>query len=377
MPPGSAAGWLRPVGPAWHAAGVDADVSAAVGAVLEAVVTERVAEATRTSAVFGVEAADRVARFTLTGGRRRRSRLLWWAFRGCGGGDRAGGTDRALRVAAALELIQTCALVHDDVMDDAPTRRGRPALHAEFAVLHPGAAGDPPHTAFGTAAAVLAGDLALVWADDVLTTAGTRVALPERVARAWRAMRADMVAGQYLDLRAQATGGRSIARAVRIACLKSALYSVERPLQLGAVLAGADEPTVRRLRLVGRCAGLAFQFHDDLLDAFGDPRQTGKPTGGDLRHGKLTLLLAVGLARARAAGDTEAYRLLADPADRAPDALEVLDARGARAAVEAAVNRLRARVVRALDGVALTAPAGGELRRLLATAAGAPEGWTP
>lgn len=114
-------------------------------------------------------------------------------------------------------------------------------------------------------------------------------------------MRTEMVAGQYLDIQGQATSSRSLARAIRAACLKSALYSVERPLALGAALAGADAARTQALCSAGRCVGIAFQLRDDLGDVFGGPRHTGKPTGGDIRAGKPTYLVAVAQARAEAA----------------------------------------------------------------------------
>lgn len=356
------------------AAAADADAAAAVGRVLEALLAERVADAARVDARYARDVAERIAGFTLTGGKRLRPQFLWWAYRGCGGvsGDDAG---RALRTAAALELLQTAALVHDDVMDDSGLRRGRPALHADFAAQYPSAPG--PGTPFGAAAAVLGGDLALAWADDVVAETALPPAVRGGLLRVWREMRGDMVAGQYLDLHAQVTGARSTARAVRTAYLKGAVYTVERPLQLGATLAGADGEVVRALRLAGRCAGLAFQFRDDLLGAFGDPRDTGKPSGADIRQGKLTLLVAVAYARAAAEGDEAAVRLL-DAARRRTGAgaaevdrvLAMLQESGARAAVEAAIARLVAAGARHLDRAALQPAARRRLHGLLFRAAG-------
>ncbi|NSL42845.1 polyprenyl synthetase family protein, partial [Streptomyces sp. 8P21H-1] len=214
---------------------IDSDVSAAVGRVLEDQLAERTGRAIALDPVFGRDLAERVARFTLDGGKRTRSRFVWWALRACGGGPEEAAA--ALRVGAALELIQTCALVHDDVMDGSQLRRGRPALHADVTAQYAGAVPAALGPRFGEAAAILAGDLALAWADDMVAALD---GAPAAVRTLWSAMRTEMVAGQYLDVHGQATSSRSLARALRAACLKSALYSVERPLALGAALAGAD-----------------------------------------------------------------------------------------------------------------------------------------
>ncbi|KAA6212183.1 polyprenyl synthetase family protein [Streptomyces albofaciens JCM 4342] len=328
---------------AFGAHAVDADVAGAVGRTLDEVLGERLADATAADALFARDVAERVARFTLGGGKRLRGQFVWWGLRVGGGGDDA--AEAALRLAAALELLQTCALVHDDVMDGAELRRGRPALHAEVRAQYGRRTGSgdggPSAAAFGRSTAILAGDLALAWADD--TVLDTRVPGHARsgVHALWRGMRTEMVAGQYLDLHAQVTASRSPARALHTARLKSARYSVERPLLLGAALAGADDRTTGALRAAGRCAGLAFQLHDDLLGVFGDPAETGKPSGDDIREGKLTYLTAVARARAEAAGDHTALGVL-DAALGAPDLTaagldrvrEVLVSTGARAALE-------------------------------------------
>ncbi len=319
--------------PAVSAATVDADVAAAVGRELEALLGARVAACRSLDRRFADEVAERVARFTLTGGKRLRSRFLWWAFRGHGGGDGAPAA-AALRLAAALELLQTCALVQDDVMDDSALRRGRPALHTAFG----GRAG------FGASAAVLAGDVALAWADDTVAAARLTRDARAAVTGMWARLRDEMAAGQYLDLCGQAGRAPSAAAAARVARLKTALYTVERPLLLGAALAGRPARTLRELRLAGRCAGLAFQFRDDLLGLFGDPAGTGKPVGGDVREGRATYPLAVALAQA---GDDDAGRLLRAhvgvPVHDGPTVRQIVaavESSGARDRVTATVERL-------------------------------------
>ncbi|MET7655173.1 polyprenyl synthetase family protein [Streptomyces sp. NPDC005486] len=355
---------------------LDADVPAAVGRLLDQLLAERAAQAAALDPVFAHDLAERVARFTLDGGKRTRSQFVWWALRACGGEGRAAAA--ALRVGAALELIQTCALVHDDVMDGSRLRRGRPSLHADVAAQYAGEAPSSQGTRFGEAAAILAGDLALAWADDLLADTELAPDTARRVRGVWRAMRMEMVAGQYLDVQGQATSSRSSARAIRAACLKSALYSVERPLALGAALAGADAATTTALCSAGRRVGIAFQLRDDLHDVFGSPRGAGKPSGCDIRSGKPTYLVAVAQARAETAGDRHALAVLRRSLGRADlpetglaEVRGVLVATGARATVEARIERLVAQGMRHLDAAALRTDGLRRLRDLLHSAAGA------
>ncbi|WP_079178071.1 polyprenyl synthetase family protein, partial [Streptomyces mangrovisoli] len=374
-------------------AAVDADVTLAVRGVLGGLLDERLAAARAVDPLFAADLAERVARFTEQGGKFSRSRLVWWALRACGGGDEPARAGAALRIGAALELIQTCALVHDDVMDDALLRRGRPTLHVDVAAQYEHAvdAGTGPRhdtrpdTRYGTrrgarlgeAAAILAGDLALAWADDIVAETELPPATARRVRELWSAMRLEMVAGQYLDVQGEATSARSLGRAVRAACLKSALYSVERPLALGAALADADPATARALSAAGRCVGLAFQLRDDLLDAFGDPRDTGKPAGGDIRSGKPTWLAAVTRARAESSGDTQALAALRHTLGlRDASELELATVReafettGARHTVEDRIERLTARGLHHLHSARLEPRARDRLDALLRAAAG-------
>ncbi|MFE4050049.1 polyprenyl synthetase family protein [Streptomyces sp. YIM B13518] len=371
-------GGPRTARPPWHedASAVDRDVAGAVGRVLDHVLADRVDRARDLDPLFGDDVAGRVAHFTRAGGKRTRSRFLWWTLRACGG-EGAAPVAAALRIGAALELLQTCALVHDDVMDGSVLRRARPAVHVDVAAQYADAAPAGRAERLGGGTAVLTGDLALAWADDLLAEVPLEGGAARTVRRLWSDMRTEMVAGQYLDLHGQATGSRSLPRALRTARLKSALYSVERPIALGAALAGADDGTTAALCAAGRCVGTAFQLRDDLSDVFGDPRYTGKPAGGDIREGKPTCLVALAHARAAAAGDHRALDVLerslgheALTGEGLEEVREVLAGTGARAAVEAMIDRLVAQGLRHVDG-ALLDPHGGErLRLLLASAAG-------
>ncbi|MBO1330709.1 polyprenyl synthetase family protein [Streptomyces sp. VRA16 Mangrove soil] len=358
---------------------IDAGVAQEVEVRLERVLADRVAQATDVDATFGADIAERVARFTLGGGRRMRPQFLWWGLRACGLPDDEQ-IDAALRLGTALELIQTCALVHDDVMDQAPTRRGRPALHTDCATQYasssPAGARDER---FGESAAILAGDLALAWADD---TAAALLLPPwqaERIRDAWSRMRLEMVAGQYLDIHGELTRSRSLSRAISAACLKTALYTVERPLQLGAILGNANDTVLRALCSAGRCAGLAFQLRDDLDDVFVGSAPRSKPAGGDLRTGKPTYLVALAHARAEADGDRQALHLLNHRLGR-PDLDEndlgalrhVLERTGARRNVEDKIHRLLAQSTRHLHAAPLDPVALTRLQTLMHRAAGMP-----
>ncbi|MGK5497835.1 polyprenyl synthetase family protein [Streptomyces sp. URMC 125] len=364
--PGPRAGSLRP--------DPDHDLASAVEAVLDGYLTLRREEAARISDRFAADIADRLIDLVRRGGKRLRPAFLWWGWRTGGGRPEDGDAEAVLHAAAALELVQACALVHDDLMDGSPLRRGAPAAHVALAGLHRAAGLDGDPAAFGASAALLAGDLALVWADDLWDEASPSPEARRRTRPVWRAMRTEMVAGQYLDLHGQASGAPSPSSALRVARLKSGLYTVERPLHLGAALADAGPRTTAALRRAGRCAGVAFQLRDDLLGVFGDPDRTGKPAGEDIRRGKPTYLMAVALRLARGRGRRAARdlldRALGDPVPSAGELERIraaLTDLGARAAVERRIAELTDGALAALEELGGPAgPDGSPARRLAA-----------
>ncbi|MFC8866583.1 polyprenyl synthetase family protein [Streptomyces sp. NPDC057148] len=318
------------------------DVTDAVGTYLEQVLDDRLRRCRAVDPVFARELADRLATFVQRGGKRLRAAFTHCGWRAAGG---SGDTTAVLGAGAALELLQACALVHDDVMDGSVQRRGASALHVRLARRHRAAGMHGSAESFGTSAAVLAGDLALAWADDLLTETALGAPHGRPLYEEWREMRTEMVAGQYHDLHAQAARSSGVEDALAIATLKSALYTVARPLALGASLAGADEHVLDALRAAGRCAGLAFQLRDDLLGAFGDPALTGKPADDDLRSRKLTYLLAIALRLADAADDRQAAATLAPDANpKSEYAVQqvraALERTGAHELVEAKIEEL-------------------------------------
>jgi geranylgeranyl diphosphate synthase type I len=229
-----------------------------------------------------------------TGGKRLRATFCYWGWRAAGGVD----DERAVTAAASLELLHASALVHDDVMDGSDVRRGRPASHRRFSALHAERGWARSSERFGNAAAILLGDLLLTWSDEMLRCSGFAADTVARALPYFDAMRTEVIAGQFLDLEAQASAEDSMPRAMRVLRYKAAKYTVERPLHVGAALAGASESLISALSAYGVPLGEAFQVRDDLLGVFGDPQVTGKPAGDDVREGKRTVLSAMALGAA-------------------------------------------------------------------------------
>ncbi len=251
----------------------------------------------------------------LRGGKRVRAAFAYWGYRAGG----APGTEAAVRLGTAMEFFQAAALLHDDVMDGSDTRRGMPAAHRAVAAWHAeqGWAGDSDR--FGAAAATLAGDLCLQWADEVYAACGLA---PEQLSRArgtFDRMRTQLMGGQYLDLLESARGWEGLdlagrlASARRVIRFKSAGYTIQAPLLIGAHAGGVPAAAFEPLSAYGLALGAAFQLRDDQLGVFGDPSQTGKPAGDDLREGKRTVLLAYALDAADAGQARTITRLLGDP----------------------------------------------------------------
>lgn len=278
-------------------------------------------------APLGPEMADLLdAVFALlSGGKRLRAGFFYWGYRAVGGTD----SDALVRAAASLEVFQAAALLHDDVMDDSDVRRGMPSAHRRLAEAHRerGLAGDPGR--FGEAGAILAGDLCLNWTDEIYATSGLPSDELARGKRVLDTMRTQLMGGQYLDVveAAQTWEGvptdERIARARKVIRFKSAKYTIEHPVLIGATCAGADDATLSALSDYGLALGEAFQLRDDLLGVFGDPEQTGKPAGDDLREGKRTVLVAYALEGMNPA-DLQRFRSVFGDPHIAPDDLKWL-----------------------------------------------------
>jgi geranylgeranyl diphosphate synthase type I len=305
---------------------------------------------------------------SVSGGKRFRAAFCYW-------GHRAVTADPAdeealLRACASLELLHASALVHDDYMDASDTRRGRPATHRKLAAEHRAAGwrGDPEQ--YGAAGAILLGDLLLSWSDELLRRCGLPL---EQVAPAldvFDLCRSEVIAGQFLDVSVQARGRADVETAMTVLRYKSAKYSIERPLHIGAALAGAGPRTIEELSSFGLPLGEAFQLRDDLLGVFGDPVTTGKPAGDDLIEGKRTVLVALALDGASA----EDAALLDRSLGRALSVAEVERLRGiivdsgAPEQIETVITELVSLAVAALDRARIDDRAREVLRGLAAAA---------
>jgi geranylgeranyl diphosphate synthase type I len=308
-------------------------------------------------------AAEAIESFVLGGGKRLRPAFAYWGFRGAGGPD----GDQVVAAVSALELVQASALIHDDVMDSSDTRRGQPAVHRRFAGLHAQRGWHGDGEAFGAGAAILLGDLCMVWSDELLRRCGLDAAAVLRARPVFDLMRTEVIAGQYLDLHTQATGDMSPGRATIVARFKSAKYTVERPLLLGAALADAPPALSAAYSAFGLPLGEAFQLRDDVLGVFGDPARTGKPAGDDLREGKRTYLVAGAFAGAAAADAEWLRRGLGDPDldDAGVERLrQIIIDSGALARTERRITELTDAALAALAAAGLAEPAGGALVEL-------------
>lgn len=243
------------------------------------------------------------------GGKRLRASFLTWGY--CAVADIPAEQAPAdiISMATAMEFFQAAALLHDDVMDGSDTRRGAPSAHVALAARHAVRDWDGPSDRFGVAGAILAGNLCLTASDELVARAELPDLGPAR--EMFAVMRTQLMAGQFLDVVesvrpwADLPSQERLTRADRVIRYKSAKYSVEHPLLIGALAAGADDAQVDALSRYGLDVGRAFQLRDDLLGVFGDPAVTGKPAGDDLREGKRTVLVAAALERLDPAGRAE------------------------------------------------------------------------
>ena len=303
-----------------------------------------------------VEPLDTLGTFVLDGGKRLRPAFCHWGFVGAGG---RADDPAVVDAGAAFELLQAFALIHDDVMDGSPVRRGARTAHLAYGDRHADAAWRGEERRFGEGVAILLGDLAHVYADRLIPRT------PE-VQGVWDELRTELNIGQYLDLVGTARGEVDLVTARRIARYKSGKYTIERPLHVGAALAGRLGELAGPLSAYGDPLGEAFQLRDDLLGAFGDESVTGKPAGDDLREGKPTPLLAI-TAAAADEHQAKVLRLVGEPdlsSEAVGEVQQVMRATGAVEAVEAAIRELADRALAALPAIAITDEARTELEAL-------------
>ena len=290
-----------------------------------------------------------LAELVFSGGKRLRPAFCHWGFVGAGGDP---DDDRVTAAGAAFELLHAFALFHDDVMDGSDTRRGARTTHLAFADQHAATSWMGESRRFGEGVAILVGDLAFVYADQLLEAA------PPAVWRLWNELRIELNVGQYLDLLGTAQGERHRGHTERIGRYKSGKYTVERPLHVGAAWAAPEriESMLAPLSAYGLPLGDAFQLRDDVLGAFGDAAVTGKPVGDDLREGKPTPLLAIATERAGAAARAVLARVGSPDLDI--DEIVAIQAvlvdTGALAELESTIDRLTGEALDALDAAPLS-----------------------
>ena len=288
------------------------------------------------------------ARTSVAGGKMFRASFCWWGHRAV---TTPAEEDAVIRACAALELLHASALVHDDLMDASDTRRGNPATHRFFEAEHRATGWRGDAEQYGAAGAILLGDLLLSWSEELLRRCGLPFDAVAPALEVFDLCRSEVITGQFLDVSAQARGQADVDTAMTVLRYKSAKYSIERPLQIGAALAGASEQTLAELSAFGLPLGEAFQLRDDLLGVFGDPSVTGKPAGDDLVEGKRTVLVALALDAAPAAAAGELDQALGTPlsTDDVERLRAIIDESGAHAQVEAVIEQLSDLALAALD----------------------------
>lgn len=302
-----------------------------------------------------------ISRLVLAGGKRLRPAFCHWGFVGAGG-DPA--DPMIVSAGAAFELMHAFALFHDDVMDDAASRRGNVTTHTVFAEHHRAGAWLGEARRFGEGVAILVGDLAFVYSDMMMTGANAAAW------GIWNELRIELNVGQVLDIMGSVRSERSRRRAEQICRYKSGKYTIERPLHLGAVLAAPDRAAelLPALSAYGLPLGDAFQMRDDVMGAFGDPAVTGKPVGGDLREGKPTPLMARAVERADAA-QAAVLAAVGQPGltdEQVSQVQQVIVDTGALADLEDTIDRLTDEAVAAIAVAPITAEARDELVALAA-----------
>lgn len=273
----------------------------------------------------------------LQGGKRLRAAFAYWGYRATGRMD----SDAIVRAASSLEFLQACALIHDDVMDNSDTRRGKPASHKQFESLHKNSSWHADSAKFGEGAAILIGDLALSWADELLYVSGLEPDELHRAKTVYDIMRTELMAGQYLDLLEQARRNTTEPRALTVIRYKSAKYTIERPLHMGAAIANAQPALMDALSAYGLALGEAFQLRDDVLGVFGDAAVTGKPSGDDLRERKQTVLVARAIAALDSADRARFNKLFAADSntdDEISELQALIGKSGALSSVEATIE---------------------------------------
>lgn len=310
------------------------------------------------------------------GGKRLRALLAYWGYRGAGGHSL---TPSIVKAGLAIELFQTAALIHDDIIDASDTRRGAPSVHRRFESMHTELGYKTSAETFGISSAILAGDLCLSWSEMVFSS------IPELTAQSearfiFDIMRTEVMAGQYLDIVGEVVPEeepeQALERALNVIRFKSAKYSCEHPLALGGALGqdlkhGQHSPLLDGYRAFALPLGEGFQLRDDVLGVFGEPEVTGKPAGDDLREGKRTVLTAFTAMKASPEERVFLEESLGAPGLEASTIARLQDLMRASGALESTEAMIRTKSKQALTQLAeldITAEVMQALREIAAKA---------
>ncbi|MGB5753059.1 MAG: polyprenyl synthetase family protein [Thermoanaerobaculia bacterium] len=320
--------------------------------------------ATRAELAEADELTGVLSEFLARDGKRLRPALVYYSYRACGGDSEP----VVMPVAMAVELLHTYLLVHDDIMDHAKTRRGEPAVHVLFSDLHRDRGWQGDSSQFGTSVGILLGDLAESYAVELYSSSVMSEDVRADVRQCFSTMCQEVIVGQYLEMTAGYRGTLTEAELLRILQMKSGRYSVERPVQLGALLAGASGDTLDALTRYGARLGEAFQLQDDLLGMFGDVETVGKPVGEDLAEGKYTILIHSALAKLSPADRTIVESALGNADVREDEVREVqrlIESVGARQQVVEMVDTRLQAAEQALDEANVIGPGADFLQGLM------------
>ena len=300
-----------------------------------------------------------IRRLVASGGKRLRPAFSHWGFVGAGGDP---DSKVSLDTGAALELLHAFALFHDDMMDGSLTRRGAAVTHEVFADQHRATGGSGEARRYGEGIAILVGDLAFVYSDQLMGDAS----LAAR--EIWHELRIELNIGQLLDLIGTSLNERRRYKTERICRYKSGKYTIERPLHLGAMLAAPErqQELLPLLSAYGLPLGDAFQMRDDVMGAFGDTALTGKPVGDDLREGKPTPLMAIAVERANQSQLKVLEKVGRDALldDDIRQAQEAIRESGALDEMEALISSLTDQAIKALKAIPILDSAKVELELL-------------
>lgn len=307
--------------------------------------------------------ASQMRTFLLDGGKRFRPLL------GAMGAIAVNGeapSPQIIKAVSSLELLHACALIHDDLMDGSDTRRAKPSMHRQFEGMHRKANLAGVSENYGQASAILLGDLALIWSDQILHQAGLSQGDLMRVLPIFDELRVELMAGQYLDVYEQSLATQDAKRSLKVASYKSGKYSIERPLHFGATIRSGSAELIRDLSRFGIPIGEAFQLRDDLLGVFGDPEETGKPAGDDLREGKRTVLIALAIQGSDQSAVAELSQI-GNPeldANQITRLREVIFSSGAVAKVEEMISERALQASQALSSELIAPEAKGLLEQM-------------